>query len=98
MAAVALSRVTCGASPWSRILQSAGRAGKAGCPTTNSAGGPHRHVSRSHVDQAGLGTAGRSTMRVARVIQAIDAHCAGEPGRVIVGGVLDVPGATMYEK
>jgi proline racemase len=37
-------------------------------------------------------------MRVARVIQAIDAHCAGEPGRVIVGGVLDVPGATMYEK
>jgi proline racemase len=37
-------------------------------------------------------------MRVARMIQAIDAHCAGEPGRVIVGGVLDVPGATMYEK
>jgi proline racemase len=32
------------------------------------------------------------------MIQAIDAHCAGEPGRVIVGGVLDVPGATMYEK
>ena len=26
------------------------------------------------------------------------AHAAGEPGRVIVGGVLDVPGATMYEK
>jgi proline racemase len=37
-------------------------------------------------------------MRIARMIQAIDAHCAGEPGRVIVGGVLDVPGATMYEK
>jgi proline racemase len=32
------------------------------------------------------------------MIQAIDAHCAGEPGRVIVGGVLDVPGATMFEK
>jgi proline racemase len=32
------------------------------------------------------------------MIQAIDAHCAGEPGRVIVGGVLDVPGPTMYEK
>ena len=29
---------------------------------------------------------------------AIDAHAAGEPGRVIIGGVLDVPGATMLEK
>jgi proline racemase len=37
-------------------------------------------------------------MRLARMIQAVDAHAAGEPGRVIVGGVLDVPGATMYEK
>ena len=32
------------------------------------------------------------------MIQAVDAHAAGEPGRVIVGGVLDVPGATMFEK
>jgi proline racemase len=32
------------------------------------------------------------------MIQAVDAHAAGEPGRVIVGGVLDVPGATMYDK
>jgi proline racemase len=32
------------------------------------------------------------------MIHAIDAHAAGEPGRVIVGGVLDVPGATMFEK
>ncbi|PYM14112.1 MAG: hypothetical protein DMD81_19005 [Candidatus Rokuibacteriota bacterium] len=37
-------------------------------------------------------------MRLARMIQAVDAHAAGEPGRVIVGGVLDVPGATMFEK
>src|SRR5216110_3215076 len=37
-------------------------------------------------------------MRIARMIQAVDAHAAGEPGRVIVGGVLDVPGATMLEK
>jgi proline racemase len=37
-------------------------------------------------------------MRAARVIQAVDAHAAGEPGRVIVGGVLDVPGATMLDK
>ena len=32
------------------------------------------------------------------MIQAVDGHAAGEPGRVIVGGVLDVPGATMYDK
>ena len=38
------------------------------------------------------------TVRLARMIQAVDAHAAGEPGRVIVGGVLDVPGATMFDK
>ncbi len=32
------------------------------------------------------------------MIQAIDLHACGEPARVIVGGVLDVPGATMFEK
>ena len=32
------------------------------------------------------------------MIQAIDLHACGEPGRVIVGGVLNVPGATMFEK
>jgi len=37
-------------------------------------------------------------MRLARMIQAVDVHAAGEPGRVVVGGVLDVPGATMFEK
>ncbi len=37
-------------------------------------------------------------MRLSRTIQAVDAHAAGEPGRVIVGGVLDVPGATMFDK
>jgi proline racemase len=37
-------------------------------------------------------------MRLARMIQAVDAHACGEPGRVIVGGVLDVPGRTMSEK
>ncbi len=31
-------------------------------------------------------------------VLAVDAHAAGEPGRVILGGVADVPGATMYEK
>src|SRR6266545_1115428 len=32
------------------------------------------------------------------MITAVDAHAGGEPGRVITGGVLDVPGATMFEK
>jgi proline racemase len=37
-------------------------------------------------------------MRLTNLVQAIDLHAAGEPGRVIVGGVLDVPGKTMFEK
>jgi proline racemase len=37
-------------------------------------------------------------MRLSRKIEAVDLHAAGEPGRVIVGGVLDVPGTTMFEK
>ena len=32
------------------------------------------------------------------MITAVDAHACGEPGRVITGGVLDIPGATMFEK
>ncbi len=37
-------------------------------------------------------------MRFSKMIQAIDLHAGGEPGRVIVGGVLDVPGRSMFEK
>ena len=37
-------------------------------------------------------------MRLSSVIQAVDAHACGEHGRVITGGVLDVPGHTMFEK
>src|SRR5215472_17403268 len=37
-------------------------------------------------------------MRLSRMIQAVDLHAAGEPGRVITGGVPDVPGRTMFEK
>ena len=37
-------------------------------------------------------------MRLSNLIYAVDAHAGGEPGRVIVGGGLDVPGATMFEK
>src|SRR5690349_7873509 len=39
-----------------------------------------------------------SAMRISNLVHAIDAHACGEHGRVITGGVLDVPGATMYEK
>jgi len=37
-------------------------------------------------------------MNLSNMIQAIDLHACGEPGRVIVGGVLDVPGQTMFDK
>src|SRR6202167_6010562 len=37
-------------------------------------------------------------MRVSRMIYAVDLHAAGEHGRVIIGGVLDVPGRTLFEK
>ena len=37
-------------------------------------------------------------MRLSNMISAVDTHVCGEPGRVITGGVLDVPGATMFEK
>ncbi len=37
-------------------------------------------------------------MRVSTMITAVDAHAGGEPGRVITGGVIGVPGATMFEK
>jgi proline racemase len=37
-------------------------------------------------------------MRLSNLITAVDAHAGGEPGRVITGGVLDVPGGTMFEK
>ena len=32
------------------------------------------------------------------MITAVDAHACGEPGRVITGGVLNPPGASMFEK
>ena len=37
-------------------------------------------------------------MKIADEIRAIEAHAGGEHGRVIVSGVTDVPGETMYEK
>ncbi len=37
-------------------------------------------------------------MRLSHLVTAVDAHACGEPGRVITGGVLDVPGSSMFEK
>src|ERR1051326_3426692 len=37
-------------------------------------------------------------MRLTGMLTAIDVHAGGEPGRVIVGGVLDVPGDSMFAK
>ena len=36
-------------------------------------------------------------LRLGPVVEAVDAHAAGEPGRVIVGGVDAIPGTTMFE-
>jgi proline racemase len=36
-------------------------------------------------------------LRFGRTIRAVDLHAAGEPGRVIVGGVEGVPGGSMFE-
>jgi len=37
-------------------------------------------------------------MRIARKFDVVGVHCAGEVGDVVTGGVLDVPGKTMFEK
>jgi proline racemase len=36
--------------------------------------------------------------RFRSAVLAVDAHAGGEPGRVIVAGVADVPGRTLFEK
>jgi len=37
-------------------------------------------------------------MRWTRTLQTVDVHCAGEIGRVVTGGVLDIPGRSMADK
>jgi proline racemase len=37
-------------------------------------------------------------MNFIQMVTAFDAHACGEPGRVIVAGLSDVPGSTMFEK
>ena len=37
-------------------------------------------------------------MRWRRVLNVVDCHAEGEVGRVVTGGVDQVPGATMFDK
>ncbi|UYG09001.1 proline racemase family protein [Halomonas sp. M4R1S46] len=37
-------------------------------------------------------------MRWRKTLQLVDVHCEGEVGKVITGGVLDMPGETMLDK
>jgi proline racemase len=37
-------------------------------------------------------------MNLSKMIVAVDAHACGEPGRVILGGVPHIPGASIFEK
>lgn len=37
-------------------------------------------------------------MRLTDIIHTVDAHAEGEPSRIVVGGVLDVPGETIADK
>lgn len=37
-------------------------------------------------------------MRFERVLRTVDAHCEGEATRVVVGGLVDVPGKTLFDK
>jgi len=37
-------------------------------------------------------------MRFTNMITAVDAHAGGEPGRVITGGILDMPGNSVFDK
>ena len=36
--------------------------------------------------------------RFARTVSTIDSHTAGEPTRLVAGGIRSIPGATMAEK
>ena len=37
-------------------------------------------------------------MRWEKMLNMVEAHAEGEIGRVVTGGVGDIPGATMLEK
>src|SRR3712207_8389106 len=70
-----------------------------GVGTTGHHGGapaPAYHGREERIGRAARGQGGR--VRLSGMVTAVDAHAGGEPGRVIVGGVLDVPGRPMFEK
>lgn len=37
-------------------------------------------------------------MRLDHILTVVDAHAEGETSRVVIGGIVDVPGRTMFEK
>src|SRR5215471_19262980 len=37
-------------------------------------------------------------MRLDNVLQVVDSHAEGEISRIVTGGVIDVPGDTMFDK
>ena len=37
-------------------------------------------------------------MRWSRTYTVVDCHAEGESGKVVTGGVFDVPGQTMFDK
>ena len=37
-------------------------------------------------------------MRLDHILHVVDAHAEGETSRIVVGGIVDVPGKTMFEK
>jgi proline racemase len=37
-------------------------------------------------------------MRFGRTLHVVDAHAEGESGKVVVGGIRQVPGQTMFGK
>lgn len=61
---------------------------------------PIRVIGMYTPDQSGteMDVPQEGPMRISQMLHAIDLHAGGEPGRVIVGGILDVPGRTMFEK
>ncbi|QQK77724.1 proline racemase family protein [Salicibibacter cibarius] len=40
----------------------------------------------------------RIGIKVNKLVHTIDAHAEGELSRVVVGGVVDIPGETMFDK
>ena len=100
-AAIALCRSV------ARLACAASRS-RSAATTRRALGANRRTVARPIPDPAPVTTAtfpskrpmagSVARMRTARVIHCVDAHAEGEPSRIIVGGVLDVPGTTMLEK